>query len=185
MAYETTLIIGGTRSGKSSYASKLADEAGKGVIFIATGKAVDDEMRDRIEAHKVKRPNNWRTLEADGDIPSIIDKLENGKEGMFSQKETILIDCISFYVADLMKTHEIKEEEILEHFNIIRKRLMGKRDVVMVSSEVGFGVVPPYPLGRKYRDILGMVNQMLAESANCVMMMVAGIPMMVKNGRDN
>ena len=181
MGNETTLIIGGTRSGKSSFAEKLAKETGKGVIFIATGKAIDDEMRERIEDHKSKRPINWTTIEADGDIPVIIDQLENGKTGGTGGEAAILIDCISFYVADLMNTHKRKEEEIIEHFNNIMKRLKGKRHVVMVSSEVGAGVVPSYSLGREYRDTLGTVNQMLAESADRVMMMVAGIPMTVKN----
>lgn len=182
MDTKMTFIIGGTRSGKSSFAENLAGDNKNGVVFIATGKAVDEEMRGRIDAHKLKRPDNWRTIEADGDIPFILEGLE--KDGTDKGGcETVLIDCISFYVADLMNTYDKKEEEIMDHFNDIKKYFTGHRDVVMVSSEVGFGLVPPYPLGREYRDTLGMVNQLLAGSADRVTMMVAGIPMTVKNRR--
>ncbi len=180
MSNGMTFIIGGTRSGKSSFAEELAGDFGNGVVFIATGKAIDVEMRERIDAHKLKRPDNWRTIEADGDIPLILEILEKGGSGKDGD-ETVLIDCVSFYVADLMNTYDKKEDEIIDHFNDIKKYLIGHRDIVMVSSEVGFGLVPPYPLGREYRDTLGMVNQMLAGSADQVTMMVAGIPMTVKN----
>lgn len=184
MSKKMTFILGGTRSGKSSFAEKLAGASGEGVLFIATGKAVDDEMKERIAAHKLKRPSNWRTVEADGDIQSIFKELENSKSDTTGE-ETVLIDCVSFYVADLMNTHNKKEDEIIDQFKDIKDLLTFHRNVVMVSSEVGLGIVPSYPLGREFRDTLGAINQMLAETADQVIMMVAGIPMTVKNRLEN
>lgn len=179
------LILGGSRSGKSLFAEKLADECGGQVLYLATGKAVDDEMRERIEAHQKSRPSSWQTIEVDADLPDILlretcSASQNTEGERYSDgHKAVIVDCLTVYVAELMEARYFGEEEILTHFQRVVDKSKGLT-LIMVSNEVGMGVVPPYPLGRAYRDILGKVNQSVAAAADNVYMMMAGIPVMIK-----
>ncbi len=176
------LILGGARSGKSSYAENLARESSKPVLFIATAAACDDEMRERIEHHKSARPPEWQTLEAPMNIAAALEskvsKFWNG---------VILLDCITLLISNILLSlpedssfedamQKVKNE--IESLIEAQKKIGG--EWIVVSNEVGLGLVPPYPLGRMYRDALGRANQMLARASNKVVFMVAGIPMNVK-----
>ncbi len=164
------LILGGVRSGKSKFAEKLAS-SGKKVAYIATAQVLDEEMRIKIENHKNNRPKEWLTLEAPHNLKDVLSKLDKSVD-------MVVIDCLTVYVANLMGLEEDKVfSEIKDMLKII-KDLNSK--IIMVSNEVGMGVVPPYESGRKYRDMLGQANQIVAEAADEVYLMVAGIPVKVK-----
>lgn len=173
-----TLILGGVRSGKSSFVEHIAIESGKSVLFIATAAAGDSEMAERICKHKASRPGNWQTLE----IPQ---ELGNNLKAPIA--DIVIIDCITLLISNLLLSfpedtpadivmHKIHGE--IDELIAAQARLGGQW--LLVSNEVGLGVVPPYPLGRVYRDALGWANQALAKSAKRVVFMVAGIPMVIK-----
>lgn len=179
---ELTLILGGARSGKSSYAEQMAREAEQPVLFIATAQALDDEMRARIQKHRAARAPEWRTLEAPINAGAVLRAQSSGPPD-----EVVILDCITLLVSNvllalpegapserMMQSVQAEIESLLE----ARAGLGGRW--LMVSNEVGLGVVPPYPLGRMYRDALGWANQRLARAADRVILMVAGIPMVIK-----
>jgi adenosylcobinamide kinase/adenosylcobinamide-phosphate guanylyltransferase len=175
-----TLILGGARSGKSSYAEKLARQCTGRVLYIATAQALDAEMATRIAAHKDRRPPEWQTLE----IPRGLAQALKSQE---SQVDLILLDCLTLLVSNLLMdaageaeepdeqaASALVEAEITELLQAIQA---SPADWVVVSNEVGLGLVPPYPLGRIYRDLLGWANQRLAAQSDQVIFMIAGIPM--------
>lgn len=179
---ELTLILGGARSGKSDYAERLARESNQPVLFIATATAFDDEMRERIEHHRATRPQAWQSLEAPMNIAAALDskvgRLWNG---------VILLDCITLLVSNILASlpedaaFEIVMQKVkaeVDSLISVQERIGG--EWLVVSNEVGLGLVPPYPLGRVYRDALGRANQMLARAAQQVVFMVAGISMVIK-----
>jgi adenosylcobinamide kinase / adenosylcobinamide-phosphate guanylyltransferase len=175
-----TLILGGARCGKSSYAQQLAKDSGKSVTFVATAEALDDEMAERIQEHKSERPVAWQTLEAPLDIAS-------HAKGI--QSEVVILDCITLLVSNLMMQFveddivkdmhfmQATQKEIEELLSAIRK---SSQHWIIISNEVGLGLVPPYQMGRVYRDGLGWANQSLARMADSVLFLVAGIPMKIK-----
>lgn len=175
-----TLILGGARSGKSSYAQKLAEASGKSVTFIATAQALDDEMSARIKKHQNERPQHWQTLEIQSDIASRVKEIKS---------EVVILDCITLLASNLLmqfvKDDIVNEEKFMkaiqnEMENLISAIKESKKDWIMISNEVGLGLVPPYQMGRVYRDGLGWANQRLAQETNSVLFIVAGIPMVVK-----
>jgi adenosylcobinamide kinase/adenosylcobinamide-phosphate guanylyltransferase len=175
-----TFILGGARSGKSTYAQKLAEDSGKTVTFIATAQAFDEEMSVRIEKHKSDRPTEWQTLEVPMHISSHTEQI---------QTEIILLDCITLLVTNLLmqfvKDDLVDEAPFMQAVQTETEELLSmlrKSDQhwIIVSNEVGLGLVPPYQMGRVYRDGIGWANQRLAHQANQVIFMVAGIPMTVK-----
>lgn len=175
-----TLILGGARSGKSSYAERLAEDAGKSVTFIATAQALDDEMSTRIQKHRLERPPGWQTFEVPYGIASCISDIKSN---------VVILDCITLLVSNLLMQFvkdDIVEEasfmqavqkEINELADLLREQ---NRQWFIISNEVGLGLVPAYQMGRIYRDALGWANQRLAREADHVLFMVAGIPMTVK-----
>lgn len=176
MARRCLLILGGARSGKSALAQELATRVST-VLFVATAEGLDDEMRDRIREHRRSRPSNWRTIEAPVRVGEAI-------VGEHRGEELVLIDCITLLVANLLtrnnleagcETHIVAEVEGL--ITAIDKLAA---DFIIVSNEVGLGLVPDNPLGRTYRDVLGKVNQRLAVRADEVLFMVAGLPLKIK-----
>ncbi len=180
MAKEITLILGGARSGKSHYAQQLAMELGDKVLFIATGEALDEEMQARIAEHKKDRPQNWRTLE----LPSDIGK---GIEKGIGDAGVVLIDCLTLLISNLLcdePDYPEAEKRVLSEINQLIA-VMNKLDAsfVIVSNEVGMGLVPDTKLGRIYRDLLGKVNQLVASQASEVYLMIACLPIQVK-GQD-
>ncbi|KQC09737.1 MAG: hypothetical protein APR62_13490 [Smithella sp. SDB] len=173
-----TLILGGARSGKSSFVENIARETGSAVLFIATGTADDNEMAERIRKHKASRPAEWQTLE----IPRGI-----GNRLSVPAAPVVIVDCITLLVSNiLMSLPENTSAEVVmdkirtevDELIAAQERLGGQW--LIISNEVGLGLVPPYPLGRIYRDALGWANQALARVAKHVFFMVAGIPMVIK-----
>jgi len=180
LSAEIILILGGARSGKSSYAEKLVAELGENILYIATAEAGDSEMRERIEAHRLARPAEWRTLESPTQVGAALQNLD-------FVPDALLLDCLTLLVTNIVLAMETQPEaemneavqRELEAIASAQKAL--NAPLVIVSNEVGLGLVPPYPLGRVYRDVLGRANQMLAGRADKVLFMVAGLPMTVKD----
>lgn len=177
---QLTLILGGARSGKSSHALWLAKESRKPVTFIATAQAFDEEMSARIQKHKAERPVNWQTLELPLNIVPGVSQIKS---------DVVILDCITLWITNLMmqfvKDDFVDEVPFIQTAQAETEALLTslrntEREWLIVSNEVGLGLVPPYQMGRVYRDALGWVNQRLAQEADAVILMVAGIPMMVK-----
>ncbi|MDH4009125.1 MAG: bifunctional adenosylcobinamide kinase/adenosylcobinamide-phosphate guanylyltransferase [Desulfobacterales bacterium] len=171
---EIVFVIGGCRSGKSSYAMQTAEKVpAEQKIFIATCVPQDDEMKRRVARHQKERSQNWVTVEAPLDLPEAI--LQNSRRG-----DVILIDCLTLWVSNLLiETGDEKkiEDTIPQLIEALQKATC---PIVLVSNEVGTGIVPENQLARQFRDITGWVNQAVARCANKVVWMVAGIPVTVK-----
>jgi adenosylcobinamide kinase/adenosylcobinamide-phosphate guanylyltransferase len=180
MTRRLILILGGARSGKSTYAESLARESQTPVLYVATAEAGDEEMAVRIEHHRAQRPAHWITLEAPRAIGTAI-------QGSGRQAPLVLIDCLTLLANNVIATlpepveyavaERLLNDEIDDLLNAYAK---GDAVWIIVSNEVGLGLVPPYPLGRVYRDALGKANQRLAAVADEVLFMVAGLPLKVK-----
>lgn len=179
------LLLGGARSGKSAYGESLAARlAGAApVSYIATSTASDDEMRERIARHRASRPARWLTIE-EPLTPAIALRANTSP--------VILLDCVTLLVANLLLDGASEDDFAGEDASEAEARvdraigdlLDAWRDhpatLILVSNEVGMGLVPPYPLGRVYRDCLGRVNARLAADADTVLLMVAGLPIELK-----
>ncbi len=182
MSYHLTFILGGARSGKSSYAQRLAAELNESVLYVATAEAGDEEMQARIAAHQAERPAHWRTLEAPRNVgPSINAFLHD------SNADVILLDCLTLLANNVIVplpepvSYDAAEQAIMaEVDSLLTTYLSHTAHWIIVSNEVGLGLVPPYPLGRVYRDALGRANQKIAAAADEVFFMVADLPMKVK-----
>ena len=178
-----TLVLGGARSGKSSFAERLASQLSHDVLYIATAQALDQEMSARIKKHRGARPDHWRTLE----IPSgIHDKLKSSQV----DAEVIILDCLTLLVSNILMSLPDTQENPDENLATLRVEseltaLMStirgtEAHWIIVSNEVGMGLVPPYPLGRLYRDQLGWANKFIANAADQVIFMLAGLPWELK-----
>jgi adenosylcobinamide kinase/adenosylcobinamide-phosphate guanylyltransferase len=167
-----TLILGGARSGKSNYALSLAQEYKK-VAFIATGQGKDKEMRERIKLHQETRPKHWETFEEPRELTKLLGKMNNSFD-------CIVIDCLTLLVSNLILSANSQKqiiEKVQESLLILNKK---KARIILISNEVGLGIVPAHKLGREFRDIAGKVNQIVARQADEVLFMVAGLPMNIK-----
>jgi len=175
------LVLGGARSGKSSFAQKKAAMSGLPVTYVATALATDEEMRLRIKEHRKSRPSRWTTVEAPFTADEKIISL-------CREQRVIIWDCVTVFVANLLiKAGEKKtppaaaENEIVERLERMAAEIKKSQAVIIaVANEVGMGVVPEYPLGREFRDVAGRVNQLLAAEANEVFLVVAGLPVELK-----
>ena len=166
-------ILGGARSGKSSYAVELAKKSQKKVAFIATAQICDQEMTERIELHKKSRPKQWKLVEESRDIASILPTLEE-------ECELVLIDCLGLLVSNLLAS-DLTDEEIEIRINeLIESAQQINVTTIIVSNEVGSGIVPMNALARRFRDLLGQSNQLIARQADEVILMQAGIPIKIK-----
>ena len=181
---KTILVTGGARSGKSNFAQQMASDSGKSVLFVATAQAGDDEMRARIAAHQSSRPPGWRTLEAPIDVGASI--LAEPHE-----RQLVLVDCVTLLVSNAIAEFlspdgtEIDEVRADRAVSAEIEGLLGaisksKSDFIIVTNEVGLGLVPDNKLGRVYRDLLGKANQVLARTADEVYFMVSGISVRLK-----
>lgn len=169
-----TLILGGARSGKSRYAQSFAS-AFQRVIFIATARRSDAEMRARIARHRRERPSSWKTLEVSTGLDRVLREKCGGAD-------LLLVDCLTFYLANVMGWKRGTRHELKSHLQSVCEAVRdAEASVVIVSNEVGSGVVPAYRSGREYRDLLGEFNQQLALIADRVILMVAGLPLTVKD----
>jgi adenosylcobinamide kinase/adenosylcobinamide-phosphate guanylyltransferase len=167
------LVLGGVRSGKSQYAQEFGAR-GQRVAFLATAEACDDEMRQRIARHRADRPASWTTIEA----PIA---LEEAVRQCGEQFDTIVIDCLTVWTANLMQHEASDETRVLAHADRLAQLLGGvSASVVLVSNEVGSGIVPANEMARSYRDLLGGINQRIAAVADEVVLMVAGCPLFIK-----
>ena len=178
------LITGGARSGKSRFAQELALRTGKPVLFVATAEAGDEEMRLRIEEHRRRRPASWSTLEATGHLgKQIIEKIGGA--------QVVIVDCITLLVSNIFgqyadQTGEpidaplVEKEVISEITGLVECFNRIDASFIIVTNEVGMDLVPANKMGRLYRDLMGKVNQLLAEQADEVYLMVAGLPVKLK-----
>lgn len=171
----TTLVIGGCRSGKSSYALSLGEKTiGKRNLFVATCQPHDDEMIDRVQRHQQERGEHWQTVEAPVDIVGVIER-----RGL--DADIILIDCLTLWVSNLMLAYE-SNDEVIEQISRLSDALLSPPcPVILVSNEVGTGIVPENPLARRFRDLTGWCNQSVASGCTDVVWMVAGIPNFIKS----
>lgn len=161
-----TLLTGGARSGKSSVAVRRADRAGRPVVFVATGEAGDAEMADRIARHRAERPARWTTVEAPVDLVPAVAALPPGR--------TVVVDCLSLWVSNLM-ARDVDEPGTLDRAHDLgRWAAAYPGDVLVVTNEVGSGIVPMHPVSRGYRDRLGRVNAVVAGYAALAQLVVAG-----------
>jgi adenosylcobinamide kinase/adenosylcobinamide-phosphate guanylyltransferase len=184
---QLALILGGARSGKSNYAEALATEwAGEqgDVLYVATAEAWDGEMRARIAAHQAQRPPHWRTLEAPRHPGAAI---AGHLQEAAAPPAVLLLDCLTLLANNVLITlsegaseAEASAALLAEVDELLAAFEQSSTRCIVVSNEVGLGIVPAYPLGRLYRDALGRANQRLAAAADKVVLMVAGIPLAVK-----
>lgn len=166
-------IIGGARSGKSNYAQELAKKISRKVIFIATCAPGDSEMNKRVALHKKSRPHYWKTLEVPKNLNAAIKKIKN-------KTDVIIIDCLGLFISNLLGK-SAKEARIKKEIKSINASLRKANFTsIIVSNEVGAGIVPLNPMARSFRDLLGLANQQMAEEADEVIMMQAGIPITIK-----
>ncbi len=171
MSKQLTLVLGGVRAGKSTYAQKLAAQ-GERVLFVATAEAGDAEMEARIRAHQASRPAEWDTLEEPLDVVAALEPVLHGYD-------TVLLDCLTLWVSNLLLDERRRDipSEVQRLMELYRQ---GGASWVVVSNEVGLGVVPANELGRTFADELGRVNQIVAEEADAVYFMAAGLPLAMK-----
>lgn len=175
--HKNILILGGARSGKSNFALKLATRAGGKILFCATAEALDDEMKVRIRKHKKSRPQDCDTLEAPRDAGLKL-------AGLLHGYNVVIIDCITLLVANAMgdsTASKKAEKKVSSEINALLDCMQkSETSIILVSNEVGLGIVPENKLGRIYRDLLGRANQQLAAYSDEVYLMAAGIPLQVK-----
>ena len=169
------LVTGGARSGKSRFAVELAQTFGHRIVYIATCQAADREMTQRIARHRLQRPRHWHTIERPADPVAAIARLDGKTSG-------VILDCLTMYVSDqLVRGHS--EAKIAQKVRRLCEAIRGAAfPVILVTNEVGSSVVPERPLGRRFRDLAGGANQIAARFADQVFLMVAGIPVQVKDG---
>lgn len=178
-----TLVTGGTRSGKSSYAEKILCNLDS-CLYIATATITDDEMQRRVKKHKAQRNKLWTTFEGFKDLDKVIEKFVG---------ETVMLDCVTNMISNLMfnsnknidKLTENDKEELFRNIknefekliNSVRK---SNKNLIMVTNEVGMSLVSEYELGRIFSDYQGFINQYLATESNNVVFMVSGLPLLLK-----
>jgi len=163
-----TFVLGGARSGKSRYAESLIGALPPPWFYLATATAGDDEMAERIKAHRARRAASWRTVEAPRDVAGAL---------ATCGRAPALVDCLTLWLSNLMLAEAAIEAEVERLEQALQA---AAAPVVLVANEVGFGIVPDHPLGRRFRDWQGVVNQRMAARADRVVMMVAGLPLILK-----
>jgi len=164
-----TLVLGGARSGKSRYAESLITAHPPPWVYVATAEALDDEMRARIADHRARRGADWRVVEAPRDLAGALMGLGEGG--------AVLVDCLTLWLSNRMLADADLESESTRLQTALADIAA---PVVLVSNEVGFGIVPDNALARRFRDAQGWLNQRMAAVAARVVLMVAGLPLVVK-----
>jgi adenosylcobinamide kinase/adenosylcobinamide-phosphate guanylyltransferase len=185
MARRLTLILGGARSGKSSYVQQLAAQRTGPVLYVATAEARDAEMAARIAAHRAERPAEWQTLETPIGAGEAIARALRAATP--NPPRVVLLDCLTLLANNVLgrlpdgTTAASAEAALMAEIEgLLAAYAACEAEWLVISNEVGLGLVPPYPLGRLYRDALGRANQRLAAAADIVLFMVAGLPLAVK-----
>ncbi|AUX76733.1 MULTISPECIES: bifunctional adenosylcobinamide kinase/adenosylcobinamide-phosphate guanylyltransferase [Sinorhizobium] len=164
-------VLGGARSGKSSFAEKLAEASGLGMHYVATGRAYDEEMRDRIARHQAARQGKgWATHEEPLDLSGLLRRLD-------APERVILVDCLTLWVTNLM----MEERDMPAEFAALAGLLPAMQArVIIVSNEVGLGIVPENRMARDFRDHAGRLHQIVAEKSAEVYFVAAGLPLKMK-----
>jgi len=166
-------ITGAVRSGKSSLALKLAKVSCKQVVFLATCKPQDAEMKKRVCKHKQLRPQTWKTIEEDINIPDVIQKFK-------TPKKLIILDCLTLWVSNLLCTG-CKEKEVLKRIDdLLRAIKKTKATLIIVSNEVGWGIVPDNEMARIFRDIMGIAHQKMAKISDEAYLVISGMTLKMK-----
>ena len=165
--------MGGARSGKSSFALKLAEKNAKKVAFIASCQPLDSEMKKRIILHQKARPVHWQTFEEPHRITPLLGKIG----GKF---QLIIVDCLTLFISNLL-LKGFREDSIENEVNKLLSMLKKiKAQSIIISNEVGLGIIPKNKLARDFRDIAGRMNQIVAQKSDKVFFMAAGIPLKLK-----
>ncbi|MBF0538465.1 MAG: bifunctional adenosylcobinamide kinase/adenosylcobinamide-phosphate guanylyltransferase [Nitrospirae bacterium] len=170
----TIFVTGGSRSGKSTFARRRAESLEGRKVFVATAMPIDDEMRARILAHKRERGGQWDTVEEPLDLVGVIERLKD-------RYEVIVIDCLTIWLTNVV----LAWEDRLVEGGIVRlaerlRQVRGDVDILIVSNEVGMGIVPDGALSRRFRDHAGLLNQMVAEVCDEAYLIVSGMPLRLK-----
>jgi adenosylcobinamide kinase/adenosylcobinamide-phosphate guanylyltransferase len=183
-----TLVTGGARSGKSSFAEKLCMSISQEAVYVATAQAFDDEMRVRIALHQHQRIQshyNWINVEESLQLSKL---LEDWRESSLRNEEvapTVLVDCLTLWLSNILLSCEgqrdAHEKVMAEIQRLVDQVQLYPGHLIMVTNEVGDGIVPEYPLGRIYRDLAGILNQAIARSCSQVFLVTAGIPIELKS----
>lgn len=191
-------LLGGARSGKSSYAEKMAQEMSRNVAYLATSEIIDEEMEKRVAVHKKRRPAAWKTYEIENRHPAPEDMEKIFDKILENMHDVVLIDCITILLFRIIHKFKIDEAEItsskmekqaekevkefFSRFLEMCRDISEKRNIkfIIVSNEVGTGIVPAYPLGRIFRDIMGMINIMISEISDEVYFFIAGNRIRIK-----
>lgn len=169
-----TLIVGGARSGKSTFALKLAEKDYKNRAFVATATGIDDEMKERIAVHRKKRKGKYKTIEAERDIIKAIKELPQGIE-------VVIVDCLTVWLGNIFYLFGDDKVAIKRRIDKVIKFLPeAKSDIIFVTNEVGCGIVPNNDLARTFRDMSGYMNRVVAEKADAVYLCSCGIPVKIK-----
>ena len=172
-AVGVALILGGVRSGKSRYAQQLAEPFAR-VTFIATAQSRgDEEMHRKIERHRAERPAHWLTIEEPVKLAAAI-------EAASDASGAIVVDCLTLFTANLLEDEPAAEQRIA---SLLHALASPRCSIFLVSNEVGSGVVPAYASGRRFRDLLGEINQRVAAIASTVTLMIAGLPLQLKGAK--
>ncbi|AOZ92139.1 bifunctional adenosylcobinamide kinase/adenosylcobinamide-phosphate guanylyltransferase [Paenibacillus crassostreae] len=183
-----TLVTGGARSGKSSFAEKLCMSISQEAIYVATAQAFDDEMKERIALHQLQRIQAnypWRNVEEPFELVKLIGDWHSQSLSSEEGAPTILVDCLTLWLSNVLlsvendkdRSEKVKEEILL----LVNQVRQYPGNLIMVTNEVGDGIVPEYPLGRLYRDLAGFMNQAIARSCSQVFLVTAGIPIELKS----
>ena len=169
------LVLGGAKSGKSTFALEICNQLVKRPVFLATAQALDNEMAERIRRHKLERGNEWVTEEEPLDVTGSIQRMDR-------EDRVIIFDCLTLWVNNLyMEYCEDRQaiEQTMDNLVSILKEIRGT--IILVSNEVGLGIVPDNPMARSYRDDLGVLNRRIAGLSKKVVNLVAGLPMVLKD----
>lgn len=183
-----TFVIGGARSGKSTFAESKAKEYSEKVLYIATSVITDQAMADRVKKHREQRPGSWETLEMYADFRSLVDKEE------FKNSQAILLDCITTMIGNFMVDSKLDFDNCsIEDVNLLENKITeavkefidvcneNNKKLIIVSNETGLGVVPPYYMGNYFRDISGRINNKIGIESDFMYFIFSGIPIKLKH----
>ncbi|RCU49388.1 bifunctional adenosylcobinamide kinase/adenosylcobinamide-phosphate guanylyltransferase [Corallincola luteus] len=165
------LVLGGARSGKSAYAESLLKRSGSNVVYIATAQAFDQEMSERILHHQLQRPAEWQLIESPLVLAETLDSLSNSEH-------YLLVDCLTLWLSNHLLADESSLAAEIDRLLAVLARMSCR--VLLVSNEVGMGIVPENRLARRFRDEAGWLNQRVAQIADKVTLVTAGMPLVLK-----
>ncbi|BEQ15684.1 bifunctional adenosylcobinamide kinase/adenosylcobinamide-phosphate guanylyltransferase [Desulfoferula mesophila] len=175
-APHSVLILGGAKSGKSSYAQALAESWGGRLVYVATAQAHDAEMTRRIARHQADRGEAWSTLEEPLALEAALEEAD-GPGAVF------LVDCLTLWLSNLVLAAELDDDQVVERGEALARLLPSlEARIILVANEVGLGIVPENALARRWRDLAGSLNQRLARACDAVLLITAGLPLALKGG---